>query len=1144
MKHRKLRKENRRLERKAVSVIMLTLLLVSLTHLAAVTLVASALSSNGDLLNYGVFSGTEDWWWMFHHDLNHTGNSTSVVHEYIESLWNCTTGGGVRCSPAVVDGKVFVGSEDGYVYALNASTGQSIKNSSNISAVDFSSPAVTGGTVFVGSINGRIYALNETTLETIWNFTTGGPVESSPAVANNTVFVGSNDTRVYALNATDGKQIWNYTTKGPVRSSSAVAYETVFVGSEDGYVYALNQTNSKEIWRFRTADPVRSSPAVVDGRVFVGVNDGRVYALNATTGKYLWHFETGDAVESSPAVADGVVFVGSNDTRVYALNATDGTQIWNYATGGPVISSPAIAVDKVFLGSNDTQIYALNVTDGSKIWNFTTGGPVVSSPAIFEGKVYVGSLDKNVYAFQANKPPQAFFDFYPTSPIVTQMVTLNASTSYDPDGNITSYTWSFGDGTPQLTETDPITNHTYNMGGTYNATLTVRDNFKPFREDATWHLITVGEAWPMFHHDLTHAGYSTSWAPVKNDTLWNLTIGPNVTGDPWMYPSPTVVGDVIFMISPSPSGTVYAVGTNGTVIWSKTPAIGWRIYSSPAVSDNLVFVGCDNGYVYALNVANGDINWSTQVSALQRTYSSPVVANNKVFVGSSSERVYAIDKNTGTILKTSPSLGGAIDSSPAVAYGRVFVGSFNGSVYALDEETLDIIWNYATGGPVSSSPTVASDTVFIGSEDHNLYALDATTDVKTGVKIWNNSTNDKVDSSPAVAYGKVFVGSHDNNTYAYNAATGQKIWNKAIGSVGWSSPAVAEGKVFIGSTNGEIYALYEESGDIVWSYQTGGPVDSSPTVLNDTLYVGSKDGNIYAFSSQVHDIGVTNVSVSPSLPVPRGIPMNITVTIRNEGTFNETNINVTAYYSNSTFTDKAGNITIPSLARGTKITELIQWDTTNVAPGGYNISAVADTVPGETDTADNTLTDGLVTIQEPGLRNIKLTNVVLFKTVVGQGYSMNVTVTVEDQGAYSLTFNVAAYYNDTVIILPDGKNYMTINLTGGESKSVTFTWNTTGFAKGNYTISAYAWPVPGETDTADNNFTDGWVIVSIVGDITSINGYPDGRVGLVDVYAVALAFGSMPGYPNWGPVCDINNDGTINLIDYYTVCLNFGNTDP
>jgi len=73
----------------------------------------------------------------------------------------------------------------------------------------------------------------------------------------------------------------------------------------------------------------------------------------------------------------------------------------------------------------------------------------------------------------------------------------------------------------------------------------------------------------------------------------------------------------------------------------------------------------------------------------------------------------------------------------------------------------------------------------------------------------------------------------------------------------------------------------------------------------------------------------------------------------------------------------------------------------------------------------------------------------------------------------------------------------------------------------------------------DNNFTGGWVKVTIVGDV---NG--DGKVNLQDVFSVALAYGSYLGDPKWNPNYDINNDGKINLIDYFTTALNYGKTDP
>ena len=115
----------------------------------------------------------------------------------------------------------------------------------------------------------------------------------------------------------------------------------------------------------------------------------------------------------------------------------------------------------------------------------------------------------------------------------------------------------------------------------------------------------------------------------------------------------------------------------------------------------------------------------------------------------------------------------------------------------------------------------------------------------------------------------------------------------------------------------------------------------------------------------------------------------------------------------------------------------------------------------------------------------------------------------------------------------------TVTLESEASTTLTFTWNTTGFAKGNYTIWAYAWPVQGETDTADNTFTDGIIYLGIPGDIK-----PDGTVDIYDALKLAAAFGSKLTDPNWNPNADINCDGIVDIYDALKLAANFGKTDP
>ena len=92
-----------------------------------------------------------------------------------------------------------------------------------------SSPAVVNGVVYVGSIDGNVYALDATTGAKVWSYKTDGYVQSSPAVVNGVVYVGSYDANVYALNATTGAKVWSYTTGGKVLTSPAVVNGAVYV---------------------------------------------------------------------------------------------------------------------------------------------------------------------------------------------------------------------------------------------------------------------------------------------------------------------------------------------------------------------------------------------------------------------------------------------------------------------------------------------------------------------------------------------------------------------------------------------------------------------------------------------------------------------------------------------------------------------------------------------------------------------------------------------------------------------------------------------------------------------------------------------------------------------------------------------------
>jgi parallel beta-helix repeat protein len=386
---------------------------------------------NYPLMDYTPFP-LEDWP-MFRHDPTHTGYTTEEISlTDLSRIWTFKTENVVKSSPAVANGKVFVGSLDHKIYAIDESNGEEIWSHLSKDKI-ISSPAVADGKVFVGSYTGHLYAFNENDGTNAWGSIPQleGRIFSSPVVAYGMVFVGTAvdvdgnvdvDGKIYALDENTGAIKWDLTFAGtPIYSSPAVADGMVFFGSDNypsptGTIYCLNAYTKEEIWSYETGGGIVSSPTVVDGKVFVGSNDGSIYAFNEhdtngdKQGDIIWRYDTpyGGHVSSSSAVANGRVFVGCCDGYIYCLHAEkqggSSQLIWSTKIGGgtklscQMFSSPAVVNGLVFVGSDDNKICALD-SNGNILWTYTTGGPVSSSPAVADGKVFVGSEDHKIYAF-------------------------------------------------------------------------------------------------------------------------------------------------------------------------------------------------------------------------------------------------------------------------------------------------------------------------------------------------------------------------------------------------------------------------------------------------------------------------------------------------------------------------------------------------------------------------------------------------------------------------------------------------------------------------------------------------------------------------------------------------------------------------
>jgi outer membrane protein assembly factor BamB len=372
-----------------------------------------------------VIPATADWP-MFHHDLYLTGYSPDDAPNMNETLWTFQTSGPVYSSPAIVDGVVYVGSDDGNFYAINSTTGGEIWNFTAGAQIK-SSPAVESGLVYFLVTDGMFYALytENGTIKWSQSLNLGSWDWSSPAVHNGYVFIGSSRGYIYKLTAQDGYLGWSKHVGGAPNSHITVANEKVYSGFHnfdftDPTLIALNETNGNLVWKYNYSVDFPGSVGMInhngvtvadgDSNGYLNVYFGiyvwgdpgpQMICLNETNGILEWATNIGENSTSTPAYHNGNLFIGSDDDKVYSLDASDGSILWTFTTGGDVMSAPAVADDKVYFGSLDHIIYCVDEITGALIWEYNTSAShIYGSPAIDDGILYIGNENGKVYAFK------------------------------------------------------------------------------------------------------------------------------------------------------------------------------------------------------------------------------------------------------------------------------------------------------------------------------------------------------------------------------------------------------------------------------------------------------------------------------------------------------------------------------------------------------------------------------------------------------------------------------------------------------------------------------------------------------------------------------------------------------------------------
>ena len=333
---------------------------------------------------------------------------------------------------------------------------------------------------------------------------------------------------------------------------------------------------------------------------------------------------------------------------------------------------------------------------------------------------------------------------------------------------------------------------------------------------------------------------NAQYAQVK--PKWVFSSDANVISTPAVANDLVVVGNqngVVMALSLKDGKKKWTYKTNGAV------------FSSPAVHANKVVLGSGDGYVYCLNVLTGKLNWKAKTDA--SVLGSPVISRDTVFIGGSDHSYLALDLKDGKTFWKFSGLEGPVVSTPLL-YGNLLIfGAWDKHLYAVNRSNGELTWKWDPGfsvinySPAACIPVAHDGVVYVVCPNRTLYAIDAV----TGATLWQNNETRVRESIGISEDGKYVYGKTMQDTvvaYATSRTAQHPAWvmNAGFGYEHVPSMLIEKsGAVFFGTRNGVVYAIDPAKQTINWAYKIDNSMVNTVRVLDKHhVIVATMDGKV------------------------------------------------------------------------------------------------------------------------------------------------------------------------------------------------------------------------------------------------------------------------------------------------------------
>ena len=336
--------------------------------------------------------------------------------------------------PVVSDGRIYVLDASAHVFAVEAKSGKSLwdRNLAPEGPDDFTffgllgpdlsidpskgfggGVALDDGKLFVSTGFGNVFALDAATGRQLWKSNLDVPIVNAPVANGGRVFVSSEDNHFVALAESDGRVLWDHQgiseSAGMLCSTSAaVAGDSVIVPYTSGELYAIRVDNGRTEWNdmltksgtvtaLSELDDIAGRPVVDRDMVFAISHSGVMAAINLNTGERVWSRDIGGI--QTPWAAGDFVYVLTSDGQVICLQRKDGLVKWMHqlprwedpkAKDGAVVwSGPVLVSDRLILVSSSGNAVSLSPYTGNLLGRVDIPDGTYIPPVVANGTLYL-----------------------------------------------------------------------------------------------------------------------------------------------------------------------------------------------------------------------------------------------------------------------------------------------------------------------------------------------------------------------------------------------------------------------------------------------------------------------------------------------------------------------------------------------------------------------------------------------------------------------------------------------------------------------------------------------------------------------------------------------------------------------------------